>query len=224
MLRRLSRLAMIIAPLAVVGALAPAGPAVACSCAVITEAEAFDAAQVVFTGELVEVLPPPPAEITSSGDPERYIFAVDRVYKGTAFDEQSVVTARDGASCGLEISGPGPFIVFAHTDDGDWVEQGVEGELHANLCGGTRAVDAAGVPRSFGAGALPEEGSSPVGGPTGSTGGPTTTSTTSSTGTAAAPEAESGGTGTAPALVIAALGLAAGVGGLAVLAIRRRRA
>ena len=179
MLRRLSRLAMIIAPLAVVGALVPAGPAVACSCAVITEGEAFDNAQVVFTGELVEVRPPPPAAIVSSGAPERFIFAVDRVYKGTAFDEQSVVTAMDGATCGLAISGPGPFIVFAHTGDGDWIEQGVEGELYASSCGGTRAVDVAGVPASFGAGAIPEEGSSPVGGATSSTVGPTTSSTTS---------------------------------------------
>ncbi len=69
MLRRLSRLAMIIAPLAIVGALAPAGPAVACSCAVITEAQAFDNAQVVFTGELVEVQPPPPAVIDQFGGP-----------------------------------------------------------------------------------------------------------------------------------------------------------
>ena len=60
MVRRLSRVAMIIAPLAVVGGRARlCGPAVACSsAAVITEAEAFDAAQVVFTGELVEVPPP----------------------------------------------------------------------------------------------------------------------------------------------------------------------
>ena len=184
----------------------------------------------VFTGELVEIRTPPPARwSTSSGHPERFIFAVDRVYKGTAFDEQSVVTAMEGASCGLEISGPGPFIVFAHTDPGDWVEQGAEGELYANLCGGTRAVDAAGVPASFGAGTLPGEGPSPVGGPTSSTVGLTTSSTTSpvdattsSTGPAAAPEAESGGTGPAPALIIGALGLAAVVGWLAVHTRRRR--
>jgi hypothetical protein len=55
---------------------------------------------------------------------------VDRVYKGQATSTQVVTTHSSGASCGLEISGPGPFLVFADQE---------QSGLTANLCGGTRA-------------------------------------------------------------------------------------
>jgi hypothetical protein len=62
---------------------------------------------------------------------------------------QTVLTARDGESCGLEIQGPGPFVVFATTTD-SIVTGAAEGELYANLCGGTRAVGAAPTRRPSG--------------------------------------------------------------------------
>jgi hypothetical protein len=149
-----------------VGPLAPAGPAAACSCAELTEQQAFDAAEVVFTGDLVEVRTPPRSGVVSSSDPERFIFVVDRVYKGSAGREQSVVTAMEGASCGLEISGRGPFIVFARRDRPEGVADWVDDELSADLCGGTRVLWATGVPAVFGEGAPPRAGASPFGTPT----------------------------------------------------------
>lgn len=219
MVRRLLRLAVLIALLVVAGVLIPRVPAAACSCMEMTEAESFGLAQVVFTGELVEVRTLPPAEFIDSGDPERFIFAVERVYKGAAFAEQSVVTPMDGAACGLEISGPGTFIVFAHHELQNQLVESIDGELYADLCGGTRALDAAGVPAAFGDGVPPEEGSSPIGGPTAA---PSTTSGTSSSGTVAASDAVSRGNGVALSAVVAALASAAALALLAILAMKRR--
>lgn len=221
MLRRLFRLAVLIAPLVIAGVLIPRVPAAACTCIEMTDAEAFDQAPVVFTGELVEVRSLPPAELVSSGDPERFIFAVERVYKGTAFGRQSVVTRMDGASCGLEISGSGPFIVFADHDAENPVPEGVDGELYANLCGGSRALDAAGVPATFGDGVAPDVGASPIGGPTAPTD-PSTTVATPATGAVAASENGSDAIGIA-GLVVAVLVGATALGLLAILAMQRRR-
>ena len=141
----------------------------ACSCATTRggDAGAFDRADAVFSGVLTEVRTPL-VEHASSSDPERFIFDVDRVYKGEVFARQSVVTAREGASCGLEVSpGVGAILVYARSrTDGRVVAD--EGEVVADLCGGTRYfIDP--VPASFGAGTLPRAGSSPIGvGPAGS--------------------------------------------------------
>jgi hypothetical protein len=114
---------------------AAALPASACSCAVVSsvgtpgEAQAaFDAADVVFTGRIVDRDEPLFALGGSSGDRVILTFAVDAVHKGTATTRQRLGTAASGASCGLEIVGEGPFLVFA-TADGDG--------LTASLCGGT---------------------------------------------------------------------------------------
>ena len=136
-------------------------PAAACSCAGSTDSEAVAAADVVFSGELVEIRTPPGASY-SSADPERFVFAVDHVYKGDAMARQSVVTPREGASCGLELSGSGPFLVFATTERTLDLE-GDEGELYSHLCSGTRALAASAVPASFGSGAPPTDGSSAIG-------------------------------------------------------------
>jgi hypothetical protein len=138
-----------------------AGPAAACSCAgPRSDGASLDAADVAFVGDVVE-LPPPPAGTYSSADPVRYVFAVDRVYKGEPRERQSVVTARFGASCGLELTGPGPFLVFADTTP-DLGPDGEDGELYANLCGGTRPVEAAPLPDLLGPGERPAAGPSAV--------------------------------------------------------------
>ncbi|WP_299952965.1 hypothetical protein [uncultured Modestobacter sp.] len=110
-----------------------APPAAACSCAAATTLEQFEAADVVFTGTLLsrEVLHPP-GGVRSSGDPALHVFTVDSLHKGAASAEQPVVSADSGASCGLELRGDGPFLVFA-TDPAD----APEGQLAAGLCGGT---------------------------------------------------------------------------------------
>lgn len=136
----------------------------ACSCATTRgdDVAAFDRAGAVFSGVLTEVRAPT-GERHSSADPERFVFAVDRVYKGEVFARQSVVTAREGASCGLEVSpGVGAILVYARGDDDRWIKAD-EGELVADLCGGTRYFIAP-IPASFGDGALPRPGSSPIGG------------------------------------------------------------
>jgi hypothetical protein len=144
--------------------IAAAGPAAACSCAgPRSDRAALDAADVAFVGDLVE-LPPPPGDTYSSADPVRYVFAVDRVFKGEPRERQSVVTARFGASCGLELAGSGPFLVFADTTPNLGLD-GEDGELYANLCGGSRPIEASPVPEVFGPGDLPVAGASAVGSP-----------------------------------------------------------
>ena len=102
-----------------------ASPASACSCAGGTTADHLDRADTVFTGRLLS------REVSggsSSTDPALHVFAVESVWKGSASAEQGVVSASSGASCGLELSGEGPFLVFATRTDG---------ALSAGLCGGT---------------------------------------------------------------------------------------
>lgn len=95
----------------------------ACSCAGGTPTELALRADAVFSGRLVsrEVL---------GGDTALHVFAVDTVYAGEVAARQGVVSAASGASCGLELTGEGPFLVFATREDG---------RLAAGLCGGTTA-------------------------------------------------------------------------------------
>jgi hypothetical protein len=130
---------------AMVASLAPAGSVSACSCVGFTDAAAFDQADVVFTGRLVE-RSVPDGEIVSTTDPALHVFAVDTVLKGEAFAMQSVVSARDGASCGLELPFGADAVIFARTASLDY--DLTDGELEANLCGGSRvgpAPDGLGV-------------------------------------------------------------------------------
>lgn len=145
-----------------VSTLGIARPASACSCAQWTDDEAFAAADAVFTGALIDIQTPP-GDSYSSTDPERFVFDVDEVFKGDAFARQSIVTARDGASCGLEISGPGPFLVFAFTESDGITTGAADGEFYSNLCQGTRALASGAMPSTFNAGTPPVAGSSPVG-------------------------------------------------------------
>jgi hypothetical protein len=104
--------------------LAPA--ASACSCAGGTAADHAVRADAVFSGRLVA------REVAggSGGGTALYVFAVDTVYAGEVSARQGVVSAVSGASCGLELTGEGPFLVFATREDG---------RLAADLCGGTTA-------------------------------------------------------------------------------------
>ncbi len=137
--------------------------AVACSCAAFTDEEAFENADAAFTGTLVEIMTPA-GDTYSSADPERFVFDVDEVFKGRVFARQSVVTAREGASCGLEIRGPGPFVVFARTEADGITGGAVDGELYSNLCTGTRVLASGALPATFGAASTPVQGASAIGG------------------------------------------------------------
>lgn len=137
------------APIVVMAlALVSAGPASACDCAIGTDEEAFERADVVFTGRVVDRRDPGMGPGRSSAAFSTLRFEVDAVYKGDAAIDQVVVTEQSGGSCGLEIIGPGPFVVFATRSH--WDQEVPEGSAYAGLCGGTRTLAEQPVPASFG--------------------------------------------------------------------------
>src|SRR5688500_12181274 len=98
--------------------LTPASPH-ACSCVGGDVAPYADRADVVFTGTLVEITPPPVRLFMSSGDPATYSFDVERVHQGEVGPSAAVRSAVSGASCGLEGMRRGSrYVVFATLDDG----------------------------------------------------------------------------------------------------------
>jgi hypothetical protein len=121
---------LLLGALLVVAGLAVAAPASACSCAGIpSAAAAFASSDAVFTGRLVSrEVQHPNWPLISSGDPALHVFAVDEVFKGAVHQAQGVLSADSGATCGLELSGEGPFVVFAKASEGGY---------HADLCSGT---------------------------------------------------------------------------------------
>lgn len=130
-------LALFLAALGVV--VLPAAPAAACDCVSDDAAGFFARADVVFTGTLVSrEVSHPNAPVFSSADPALHVFAVDSVFKGSAAEHQGVVSADSGATCGLELSGTGPFVVFANSDAAL-----PAGEYAASLCGGSGPLTAA---------------------------------------------------------------------------------
>jgi tissue inhibitor of metalloproteinase len=132
----------------------------ACSCASTDDTAAFARADVVFQATLVDIVTAA-GDSWRSTDPERFVFTVDKVFKGDAEARQSVVSARDGASCGLEIGVGGEYLLFGRYGD-DMI--GAAGELTSNLCSGTRPISAeAAVPATFGAGVRPAPGESDAG-------------------------------------------------------------
>ncbi len=112
-------------------------PAYACSCAPASDARYAADAAAIFTGRLVE------DQVDQSAQTRTLTFAVDRVYKGQVTATQVVTSHASGASCGVEITGPGPFLVFAQAEPTG---------LTADLCGGTRDGSA---PAGLGAGQAP---------------------------------------------------------------------
>jgi hypothetical protein len=124
---------LILAALLCAGGLVLLSPASAqaCSCVGGDTTTYAGWADVVFTGTLVEMTPPPDRPIIASGDPATYSFDVDRVHQGQVGPAAEVRSAVSGASCGLEGMRSGSrYVVFATRDDGLW----------ANLCGGTRLL------------------------------------------------------------------------------------
>lgn len=134
-----------------------AAPAQACSCMSGTVmAQQFADADAVFTGRLIDRrVEHPDDPQRSSADPAYHLFAVDTVLKGAVDDRQEVVSADDGASCGLEIRGKGPQLVFADLRDG---------ELSAHLCNGTAKLtaDLAAQVEAVARGPLPDASPDPV--------------------------------------------------------------
>lgn len=131
---------VVVLAVVVAGLLTPwrPAPAYACSCAVGTVGEHYQKADAVFTGRVVDrTVTQSELRMRSSGEPARHTFAVKTVYKGDVQPAQVVVSA--GSSCGLEASGPGPFLVFA-TNRAPGPPAPDPGQYAAHLCGGTQAV------------------------------------------------------------------------------------
>lgn len=94
----------------------------ACSCTGGTAADQALRADAVFAGRLVD-------RRVVDGT-ALHVFAVDTVYTGRVAARQGVLSPASGASCGLELAGDGPFLVFADH---------AGGRLASDLCGGTTA-------------------------------------------------------------------------------------
>lgn len=137
---------------------AASGTACACSCVGLTDAEALRQSQAVFVGTLREVRGP--ALMIDSSAPSRFLFDVEAVYKGEVHTVQSIASASDGASCGLEIDVGQRALVFATGAASYDLE---DGEYEAGLCGGTRSLGGVGLPSGLGEPGLVLPGSSPVG-------------------------------------------------------------
>ncbi|MGH3938205.1 MAG: hypothetical protein ACRDTG_06160 [Pseudonocardiaceae bacterium] len=108
--------------------------ALACSCATIGFPSQIERADVVFTGQAIE-RDEAVGILAGSGDPVTWTFAVDRLHKGAAQDEQEVVSARSEATCGIEFEVGTTYLVFASgqsSDDADSMATG--------LCDGTRRL------------------------------------------------------------------------------------
>ena len=113
--------------------LLPVSRALACSCAVVSERQAFEGADVVFEG--VAISSKEPLIIQSSGDPVEVTFSVENTLKGALASQQvTVTTALSGASCGAEFQVGERWRVFAY---------GSSDNLESNLCAGNRLLGAA---------------------------------------------------------------------------------
>ncbi|MGI8793239.1 MAG: hypothetical protein ACR2H3_08690 [Acidimicrobiales bacterium] len=119
-----------------------ASPASACSCAGVEDQAALAQADAAFEGVVVEKREPPSGPGMSSADPALWVFRVTKVYKGEVAETQGVISPTSGASCGLELGGPGTrALVFAAGTPGRGLPSGSqEGALFANLCNGTRSL------------------------------------------------------------------------------------
>jgi hypothetical protein len=94
-------------------------------------------------------------------EPQRFVFAVDQVYKGEVRAHQWITSFGGRGTCGLELSGNGQFVMFAETASD--VTADLDVELYSGLCSGNRLLDAGAVPGQFGPGHAPIAGASPMG-------------------------------------------------------------
>jgi|SRR5262245_25010055 len=140
--------AMLTVPVLIGGLLlVTAAPAAACSCVGgMSDAQYAAGADAVFVGTLIDRVDPPRTGTFSSSDPATLTFQVSRVYKGAVTVRQEIVTAMSGASCGLELVGEGPFVVFGERSSHEQYQL-EPGQYASNLCGGSRALADGGEPQ-----------------------------------------------------------------------------
>jgi hypothetical protein len=215
-----------------------AGPAVACSCAMVrSEAERVARSDAVFVGTMVsqvERIDQKARELMRSSDPaERlrvyssdssrvvWTFQVSRVYKGVVGERQEIVTSMEPPawagifnSCSaLKFQAPGPFLVFAYKPSPGLLDPG---QYMSGSCSGSRPLAAGSGPALGGLVAREPSGtaSSPSptrgGPPAGAPGGPDSWPS---------PASSPSPTSLVVGVGVLAAGVAAGLG----LAIRRAR-
>jgi len=214
--------------------LVTAGPAAACTCAMVrSEAERMARADAVFVGELVGSRVDPsaaPRETRRIPYPAPVVltFKVSQVHKGAVSERQEIVTpGGGGAGCGgfgIGLRGTGPFMVFAFNSAG-YLYRLQPGQYASNLCSGSRALTDRGTPvpgrpPTTGTPGQPDNSSSPTSAPRALVDNPAAASTgPPATGTSGRPA----GSPSTASLTIG-LGLLAAVVafGLAILGTRRR--
>jgi len=128
-------------------------PSAAASCVYAADdPELTKSADVIFTGEIVG------NQTAKLGREREYTFRVAKVYKGAAYSDQIVATD-NRSSEGLDIEGPGTFLVLANFGSDETA--GPVTRLISNGCSGTRPVtEADPVPGTLGPGQAPALGSS----------------------------------------------------------------
>lgn len=138
MIRVLIRLLAVLAVAPVV--VLSAGSAQACSCVAADTAQRVDWAELVFSGEVVEVLGGQPASDGGRGalpEAHEFVVAVDEVWKGEVGGRVQLVTASNSAACGYDVlPRPGERWV--------WFAGATEGRADTwsvNICGGSGPVD-----------------------------------------------------------------------------------
>jgi hypothetical protein len=139
-LRRLAAATLLVPLLTAAAVVTGSSPACACSCLLVTPAEAFRKADAVFVGHVVDWQPEHGFPISSSGDKAVVTFEVRDVYKGRVTARQEIVTAANGASCGLEFHGSGPFAVYVESKSHDPGLAPEKGQYFGSLCGGTSTL------------------------------------------------------------------------------------
>jgi hypothetical protein len=130
-----------------------AGPANACSCALLEPSQLLEFAPTAFVGTVTGV----PAVIGRGGGSVAYTFEVETVLAGEVPSVVDVTTADNSAACGFEAALGTRMAVFA-TDEGNGVlSSGLCSTTDADLAikalgPGTPPTGAAGVPGPVGAG------------------------------------------------------------------------
>jgi hypothetical protein len=126
----------------------------ACSCMGWTDQQAFAEVDVVFHGRLVSN-DLTEADSPATGGVVALRFAVERVFKGEALEQQTVLTPGDSSSCGFLGQVGLDYLVFAAAGETALIEIG-DADVSTNLCAGTRVTSAeAAIPASFGTGVAP---------------------------------------------------------------------
>lgn len=99
----------------------------ACSCAILEFDESVAMAGAVFSGTVTQRHDSNPGSEDSSDDSIEYTIDVERVYRGEMAERAVVLSARDSASCGVDLVPGTTYLVL--TEPGS--------SSRVGLCGGT---------------------------------------------------------------------------------------